>query len=341
MIKTASKPQSKIEVPPPEPAPQLPAVPSQPPAASTAAVVPALPERHYPGRIAKAILAVSQQIGSIQKTGFNDFQRYKYTRWEDILEKLSPLLIDYKLVVTPHELDCRMFGGDKSSVLAVTYEFVISNEHGEQWPPIRWTAIQRLYDQKGVPDDKAAAKAYTQAAKQIHTKLFQIRSDDSIDAEDERRPQRAVDERATYQKFLDEVAPIHSLVELDDWRKNNLQRVRSALRDHWLGYFNVWFDEKRIDIAAAEATMPDYDAETGEVIEVEQAPHKASSVAGGAAELTTDEADAKLAAAAQRGTKALQQAWENELTKEQRKSLRAALDRRHKINAMKADAAGA
>lgn len=62
---------------------------------------------------------------------------------------------------------------------------------------------------------------------------------------------------------------------------------------------------------------------------------------GGAAanSMTTDEADAKLAAAAEKGTKALSAAWKELKGTGHQKSLKAALDRRHKINAMKADAA--
>jgi hypothetical protein len=99
--------------------------------------------------------------------------------------------------------------------------------------------------------------------------------------------------------------------------------------------------------------MPDFDPETGEVVEVEEeAPQKASSVSAapkaappqsqapaGAAELTTDEADAKLTAAAAHGVEALQAAWAT-LSKDHKTTLRSALERRHKINAMKADAAG-
>ena len=58
------------------------------------------------------------------------------------------------------------------------------------------------------------------------------------------------------------------------------------------------------------------------------------------AELTTDEADAKLTAAATKGMEALKAAW-TALSKEHKASLRSALERRHKINAIKADAAGA
>jgi hypothetical protein len=213
--------------------------------------------------------------------------------------------------------------------------------------------MARFRDQKGIVDDKASSKCLTMAEKNFCVKLFKIRTDDSIDPDDERRPQRAADERVTYQKFLDEINAIHSLVELDQWKADNMQRVRSALRDHWLGYFSVAFNEKRVDIGKAYATMSDFDPDTGEMDEPLEVPDKASSVrpapkaapprsnpADGAAELTTDEADAKLTAAAARGMVTLRAAWDT-LSTEHKTSLRSALERRHQIHAMKTDAAGA
>ena len=61
---------------------------------------------------------------------------------------------------------------------------------------------------------------------------------------------------------------------------------------------------------------------------------------GGAAALTTDEADAKLAEAAAKGMDALKAAWAA-LDKTHKHILKTALERRHKMNAIKADAAGA
>jgi hypothetical protein len=355
----AQKEQTKVRtqqpIAEPAPAPDLPAVispPSPPPTFIPAP--PAATVRDYPGRLAKAILSVAKEIGSIQKQGFNEFQRYRYTRWEDINDKLSPLLADYGLIITQREVAKTLYEpNDKGSTLAVTYAFSVINEHGDQWPEIELTGMARFRDQKGIVDDKASSKCLTMAEKSFCVKLFKIRSDDSIDPDDERRPQRAADERVTYQKYLDEINAIHSLAELDQWKKNNLERVRSALRDHWLGYFNVAFTEKRADLSNAYATMPDFDAETGEVVE-DAAPQQASSVsaapkaapphrnpAAGAAEkneLTTDEADATLTAAASHGMQALLAAW-GELTAEHKASLRSALERRHKMNAMKADAA--
>ncbi|HEY2146646.1 MAG TPA: ERF family protein [Pirellulales bacterium] len=359
MSKTATKPQSKIEVPP-EPPAQLPSVVQDRPPLPR----PERPEpKQYPGKIAKSIIAITKEIGRIQKAGFNDFQRYRYTRWEDIVEKLSPLLSEHGIVIVQSEISRNLIeDNDKGSTLAIVYHFTLVNEHGDQWPEVEWTAISRLRDQKGVTDDKAAAKCHTAAEKQFCIKLFKIRSDDVSDPDDAHQTLPKKNARDVYQKMQDEIDNCQTLVEIDTWKRGNMERTKVLPKDWWQ-ILSDRFSEKRADLENQQRGNPEYDDETGEIFEpsaapshqsAEQAPHKASSVsaapkaappqsqtADGAAELTTDEADAKLAEAASKGSKALQQTWENELTKEHRKSLKAALDRRHKINAMKADAAEA
>jgi hypothetical protein len=212
----------------------------------------------FPSRIAKAIIGITEEIGVVQKEGYNEFQKYKYTRWEDISERLSPLLAKYKLVIVQTEINRTLLEqNDKGSVLSIVYNFTIVNEDGEFWPPVEWTGIARLRDQKGVTDDKAPMKCQTQAEKSFCVKLFKIRSEDYSD-DGERRPQRAVTERAVYQKFLDELTMIETLEELRAWQERNLQRVRDNLRDNWLTEFNLVFKEKRNDLERLQQEAAEY-----------------------------------------------------------------------------------
>jgi hypothetical protein len=336
------------------PEPQLPAIAQDRPPLPR----PERPEpKQYPGRIAKAIVAITKEIGRIQKAGFNDFQRYRYTRWEDIVEKLSPLLSDHGLVIVQSEISRNLIeDNDKGSTLAIVYHFTLVNEHGDQWPEVEWTAISRLRDQKGVTDDKAAAKCHTAAEKQFAVKLFKIRSDDAVEHEDQHQTLPKKNARDVYQKMQDEIDYCQTLVELDTWKRGNMERTKVLPRDWWQ-ILSDRFSEKRADLENQMRGNPEYDDETGEIVEqsaapspAAEAPQKASSVsaapaapphsqpADGAATLTTDEADAKLVKAAELGMEALKAAW-GELTKEHKTTLRSALERRHKINAIKADAA--
>ena len=166
------------ELAPPQltPEPQLPAVVESRPRA--------VPPRIYPPKIAKAILAVTREIGHIQKNGWNDFQNYAYPKWEDIKEKLSPLLAEHGLIPLQNEKTRHLIEqNDKGSMLSIVYEFSFTNEDGDTWPPIEWTALARLRDQKGISDDKAAAKRHTQAEKYFCIKQFKIRTADAIDSD--------------------------------------------------------------------------------------------------------------------------------------------------------------
>lgn len=305
-------------VPQEAPASNLPAIAAPQQVASRAPAPPPHSEpKHFAGSIAKAILAVAKEIGVIQKGGFNEFQRYKFTRWEDINDKLSPLLAEHGLILHQSEKSRNLLEeNDKGSVLAIVYDFTIINERGDQWPPTEVTAIARLRDQKGITDDKAALKCHTQAEKTFCVKQFKIRSDEHT-IEGENRPQRVADERVTYQKFLDEIKPIDSLVELDQWKAKNLDRVRGSLRDTWLGYFNIAFKEKRADL---EGLMEYVDQETGEIqtpaaTQTPTPPSPASSPAAAAPPSSPIEGGnsfeevAKLAREAAKGGLAAYAAW--------------------------------
>ena len=213
----------------------------------------------FPPHIAKAIIAITNAIGVIEKRGENEFQKYRYARWEDIAEVLSPLLAAHGLIIVQTELSRSLLEqNDKGSTLAIVYNFTIVNQDGEFWPPVEWTGIARLRDQKGITDDKAALKCQTAAEKSFCIKQFKIRSSDEDVLDGERRPQRADDERATYQKFLDEITVIEGLDELKAWKQQNLQRVRGALRDKWITYFDTAYNEKRADLERLQQEYAEY-----------------------------------------------------------------------------------
>jgi hypothetical protein len=139
--------------------------------------------------MAKSILAVTKAIGGIGKHGTNTFQHYNYQKWEDVLDKLSPLLVDHGLIVQQSELGCSI--SDKDALLSITYEFDIINEDGDVWPKHpRWKAIARLCDSKGVYDDKAANKCHTQAHKYFLLHFFKIKTKESLDGDEAETPLR-------------------------------------------------------------------------------------------------------------------------------------------------------
>jgi ERF superfamily len=142
------------------------------------------PRAIYPPKLAKAIIAVTKEVGRIQKDGTNKYQQYQYATWENIVDKLSPLLAEHAIIINQSEVSRNLIeDNEKGSTLAVVYNFTIVNDEGDCWPDITWTALCRLRDGKGVTDDKAAAKCHTQAEKYFCIKQFKIRTNDRIDSD--------------------------------------------------------------------------------------------------------------------------------------------------------------
>jgi hypothetical protein len=257
MSETSNAPRTNVETASLAPEPQLPALQQDRP--------PHVPQqkevKQFPARIAKSIIAITREIGQIQKEGRNEFQKYKYTRWEDINEKLSPLMAEHGIIIVQSEQSRSLLEeNDKGSVLAIVYHFTIINEHGDSWPEVEWTAIARLRDQKGVTDDKAAAKCHTQAEKQFCIKQFKIRTDDYEDGDAHPTlPKKAA--RDIYTKLQAEIDGAQSLVELGSWGKDNSERIQTLPRD-WQEILRERFAEKRGDLENQARGM---DEETGEV----------------------------------------------------------------------------
>lgn len=261
MTETAiAEPSTEIVVPAEAPPAKLPAVRQERAPRKPAAPKPTA----YPARVAASIIKITNAIGRIQKEGRNEFQKYAYTRWEDINEKLSPLLAEHGLVIVQSEQSRNLLEeNDKGSVLAIVYHFTLINEHGDVWGPIEWTAIARLRDQKGVTDDKAASKCHTQAEKQFCIKQFKIRTDEYED-NDAHPTLPKKDARDIYQKLQAEIDGAESLVELGTWGKENSDRILTLPRD-WQGILRERFKEKRADLENQMRAMEDHDEETGEV----------------------------------------------------------------------------
>lgn len=134
-------------------------------------------QKTYPPKLAKAIMAITREFGAIKKDGWNDFHKYHYQRWEDVLERESVLLPQHGIILQQSEIARSIL--DK--LISITYAFTIINEDGDVWPDrIPLTAIARLSDNKGIFDDKAANKCHTQAHKYFLLHFFKIRTKEAI-----------------------------------------------------------------------------------------------------------------------------------------------------------------
>jgi hypothetical protein len=243
--------------PAPAPEPQLPATVKQ-----TRPPRPAAQKKPqaFPAHIAASILKITREMEMIQKKGYNDFQRYHYMRWEDINEELSPRLAEAGLIIVQSEQSRSLLEeNDKGSVLAIVYHFTIVNEAGDTWPPVEWTAIARLRDQKGVTDDKAAAKCHTQAEKMFCIKQFKIRAED-FERGDASPTLPKKDARDVYQKLQAEIDGAQTVIELVAWGKENVTRKKTLPID-WQDILTERYDEKKADLENQMRGFDDYTSE--------------------------------------------------------------------------------
>jgi len=254
----------------------LPAVhdPRQDPSKADKPVAIATERKVYPAAIAKAILAVTREVGRIHKASRNTFQNYNYASWQDVNDRLAPLLAENDLLIVQSEVSRNLIEeNDKGSTLAIVYEFTIVNGAGEQWPPIQWTATSRLRDGKGVTDDKAAPKCATQAEKYFCIKTFKIRTTDDIDndADDGRGGGKsaapaAKESRMTFDKLQGDMLNQTSSAALMTWMSASLATIdelptgqRAELRmncSRRLGELRAAEDKANRD--AAEKAAPEW-----------------------------------------------------------------------------------
>jgi hypothetical protein len=145
---------------------------------------PELPRTGF-AKLAGAIAAVMAEIKPVEKSGWNDFHKYKYAKMGDLSIELTPLMGRNGIVVFQNEVDRAMF--DDGKVISVRYQFTVVHSSGEIWPerPLI-TGMSRCRDSKGGFDDKAFNKAHTAARKYFLLSLFQIPTDDEHpDADDD------------------------------------------------------------------------------------------------------------------------------------------------------------
>jgi hypothetical protein len=221
---------------------------------------------HYPVSIAKSVIAITREIDAIAKEGVHEFHKYRFMKWEDINGKLSPLLAQHGLFLMQDEQNRTLLEqNDKGSVLAIIYHFSFVHESGDMSLPVERTGIQRLRDQKGITDDKAAMKCHTQALKSFCVGTFNIRVAEE-DHEDQRHTLPKKDARDLYAKLQQDIDNAQGVVELASWGKDNVERKR-ALPPDWQDILTTRYNEKMAELKGEPQVVweDEHDTVTGEV----------------------------------------------------------------------------
>jgi hypothetical protein len=128
-------------------------------------------------KIASAIHAVMQDVPYVQKTGKNEFHRYRYASEADLLDKLRPALIKHGLILIPSAQEASP--ADQYGNVTIRVEYTLIHKDGDVWPEkIGAIGCGNDRSKDGKVGDKGVYKALTGANKYLLFKLFQIETGD-------------------------------------------------------------------------------------------------------------------------------------------------------------------
>lgn len=130
-----------------------------------------------PNTIARKILKVSQEIGHIDKDGFNAHFKFKYQAWDDVLPAIRQACVKVGLTVVP-SFD---LVGDPGDRVYVRGTFTIMDADDPTATPITMTWVGESLGK----DDKGVQKAITSATKYAYLKLFMIPCAETVDPDAE------------------------------------------------------------------------------------------------------------------------------------------------------------
>lgn len=127
----------------------------------------------------KKLCAIQAEIESIEKTGYNEFQKYKYVKESDVLDAVRPLLIKHGVLLTMNASEITNIGDMTQVKITYTWHCIDS---GESMAVVG-------FGQGCDKQDKGIYKAYTGGLKYFLMKSFLISSEDDPENEKEEKKQ--------------------------------------------------------------------------------------------------------------------------------------------------------
>lgn len=202
-------------------------------------------------KITAALHEVMQAVSYVQKTGFNDFHKYRYAGEADLLDKLRPAMLKAGLLLVPSVASTSEV--DAHGNVFVTVEYTLAHKDGEVWPEkIRASGCGNDRSKNGSVGDKGVYKALTGANKYLLFKLFQIETGDDPEANDaatyqDREPPAPppppIDPEESAQakdQIIKTMDNCDSVSDLDKWRDDNRDAVNGLLKAHRKLVFDAW-----------------------------------------------------------------------------------------------------
>ena len=134
--------------------------------------------------LAQKILSVMENVTSVQKKGYNDFQKYKYARESDYIEAIRPALIAHGVAVYPSLVSMRTEPLPKEGILT-TVEMKFTLVNTDDTNDRQEIVIPGQGSDKG---DKGVYKAITGAKKYFVANTFLIPTFDDPEASEYDEP---------------------------------------------------------------------------------------------------------------------------------------------------------
>lgn len=179
--------------------------------------------------ILRAMNAVMQEAGYVQKTGNNDFHGYRYATEADVLERLRPSMVKHGLILIPSVQQVSSI--DQHGNTTVSVHYTLAHISGAVWPhPIVAAGCGGDRGKSGV-GDKGLYKALTGANKYMLFKLFQIETGDDPEESQGDRDREAADRNA--RQFYMEggkiaISKAETAADLKEWWKSEEDNRKAA-----------------------------------------------------------------------------------------------------------------
>lgn len=179
--------------------------------------------------ILRAVNAVMQEAGYVQKTGENTFHGYRYASEADVLERLRPAMVKHGLILIPSVQ--QVSSVDPHGNTTVSVHYTLAHISGAVWPqPIIAAGCGGDRNKNGV-GDKGLYKALTGANKYMLFKLFQIETGNDPEETQGDRDRDAADKNAR-QFYLEggkiAIRKAETSADLKEWWKSEEENRKNA-----------------------------------------------------------------------------------------------------------------
>ena len=179
--------------------------------------------------ILRAVNAVMQEAGYVQKTGENTFHGYRYASEADVLERLRPAMVKHGLILIPSVQQVSSVDPHGNTMVSVHY--TLAHISGAVWPqPIIAAGCGGDRNKNGV-GDKGLYKALTGANKYMLFKLFQIETGNDPEETQGDRDRDAADKNAR-QFYLEggkiAIRKAETSADLKEWWKSEEENRKNA-----------------------------------------------------------------------------------------------------------------